>query len=167
MISCRKKLVTVGDGMCGKSSLLISYSTNCFPENCRPATIATYLADVEFDGGKVKLSATIYATPNLSCVVEKSMVTCSGDASAKQITMLFQMQLKQIGSYFIYLHTLISVLHARIVDLTFRITNCCYDGISYTRISKIENVFVTHTFCKFFLRKMLGTRYGPVGTQFI
>ncbi|KAH7928787.1 hypothetical protein BV22DRAFT_1102847 [Leucogyrophana mollusca] len=50
----RRKLVVVGDGACGKSCMLITFSKGKFPEGRVPTVYDS--ADVEVDGKKVKLS---------------------------------------------------------------------------------------------------------------
>ncbi|KAJ1650692.1 GTP-binding protein Rho1 [Dispira parvispora] len=52
----RKKLVIVGDGSCGKTCLLIVFSTNIFPEKYIPTVFENYIADVEYDGKRIELA---------------------------------------------------------------------------------------------------------------
>ena len=51
----RRKLVVVGDGACGKTSLLIAFAHDEFPETHIPTVFETYLADV-------KVPRTVYET---------------------------------------------------------------------------------------------------------
>ena len=43
----RKKLVIVGDGECGKTSLLIVFTKDNFPEKYVPTVFETYVADIQ------------------------------------------------------------------------------------------------------------------------
>jgi len=54
--SVRKKLVVVGDGECGKTSLLITFSKDEFPERYDPTVFETYVADIEVEGRPVELA---------------------------------------------------------------------------------------------------------------
>ncbi|XP_052254143.1 ras-like GTP-binding protein RHO [Dreissena polymorpha] len=56
MAAIRKKLVIVGDGACGKTSLLIVFSKDQFPQNYVPTVFENYVADIEVDGKKVELA---------------------------------------------------------------------------------------------------------------
>ena len=56
MATIRKKLVVVGDGACGKSCLLIVFSTDEFPSVYVPTVFETYVADIEVDGKQVSLN---------------------------------------------------------------------------------------------------------------
>ncbi|PIC31510.1 hypothetical protein B9Z55_012190 [Caenorhabditis nigoni] len=51
----RKKLVIVGDGACGKTSLLFTFSKNEFPEIHIPTVFDTDYVDMEIDGKFIQL----------------------------------------------------------------------------------------------------------------
>ncbi|XP_076841558.1 rho-related GTP-binding protein RhoA-A [Brachyhypopomus gauderio] len=50
MPAIHKKLVIVGDGVCGKTCLLIVFSKDQFPEVYVPTVFENYIADIEVDG---------------------------------------------------------------------------------------------------------------------
>lgn len=52
----RKKLVIVGDGSCGKTSLLIRFCKDEFNENYVPTVFETYVADITFRNKTVELA---------------------------------------------------------------------------------------------------------------
>ena len=52
----RKKLVIVGDGACGKTSLLIRFCRDEFNENYVPTVFETYVADITFRNKTVRLT---------------------------------------------------------------------------------------------------------------
>ncbi|KAF7346809.1 Small GTPase-binding protein [Mycena sanguinolenta] len=52
----RKKLVIVGDGACGKTSLLIVFSKGTFPVVYIPTVFENYVADIEVDNKRVELA---------------------------------------------------------------------------------------------------------------
>ena len=56
MAALRKKLVSVGDGACGKTCLLIVFSKDQFPEVYVPTVFENYVADIEVDGKQVELA---------------------------------------------------------------------------------------------------------------
>lgn len=62
-MACRKKLVIVGDGTCGKTCLLIVFSKDEFPEVYVPTVFENYVADIEVDQRQVSLhlNRQIYA----------------------------------------------------------------------------------------------------------
>jgi len=43
----RRKLVVVGDGACGKTSLLIAFAHDEFPETHIPTVFETYMTDIK------------------------------------------------------------------------------------------------------------------------
>ncbi|XP_072402200.1 ras-like GTP-binding protein Rho1 isoform X2 [Diabrotica undecimpunctata] len=51
-----KKIVTVGDGACGKTSLLTTFSLNAFPERHVPTVFDAYSKDIEVDDQTVTLA---------------------------------------------------------------------------------------------------------------
>ncbi|KAJ6583020.1 small GTPase-binding protein [Mycena vulgaris] len=56
MTEIRRKLVIVGDGASGKTSLLIVFSKGAFPQVNVPTVFENYVADVEVNGKKVELA---------------------------------------------------------------------------------------------------------------
>ncbi|CEI88557.1 Putative Ras like family, member A [Rhizopus microsporus] len=52
----RKKIVIVGDGACGKTSLLIVYQNGKFPEKYLPTVFENYISRVELDNKSVELA---------------------------------------------------------------------------------------------------------------
>ncbi|KDN44099.1 putative RHO1-GTP-binding protein of the rho subfamily of ras-like protein [Tilletiaria anomala UBC 951] len=55
-IDAKKKLVCVGDGGCGKTCLLITYSENRFPEAYIPTVFENYVPIVQFEGKTIELA---------------------------------------------------------------------------------------------------------------
>jgi len=55
MASIRKKLVIVGDGACGKTSLLFVFSKDEFPDFHEPTVFDNYLTEIEVNGKLVEL----------------------------------------------------------------------------------------------------------------
>ena len=51
-----RKLIAVGDGGCGKTSLLTVYTTAEFPHNYVPTVFETYVQDLTHNGRPVSLS---------------------------------------------------------------------------------------------------------------
>ncbi|KAI9273742.1 small GTPase-binding protein [Sporodiniella umbellata] len=49
----RKKLVVVGDGGCGKTSLLVVYQKKAFPEKYVPTVFENYIANVQLETGRI------------------------------------------------------------------------------------------------------------------
>ena len=56
MSPIRRKLVVVGDGACGKTSLLSVFSTDEFPEFYVPTVFETDVSDIEVNGEMVELA---------------------------------------------------------------------------------------------------------------
>lgn len=56
MSPIRRKLVVVGDGACGKTSLLSVFSTHKFPEFYVPTVFETDVSDIEVNGEMVELA---------------------------------------------------------------------------------------------------------------
>ena len=54
----RRKLVVVGDGACGKTSLLTVFGTNDFPDVYSPTVFENYVADIVHKGQEVKFLGT-------------------------------------------------------------------------------------------------------------
>ncbi|THD26517.1 GTP-binding protein rho2 [Fasciola hepatica] len=52
----RKKLVVVGDGACGKTSLLIVFSKDQFSETYVPTVFDSFVSDIEVDGKEIELT---------------------------------------------------------------------------------------------------------------
>jgi len=50
------KVVLVGDGSVGKTSLLISYTSDCFPQDYVPTIFDNYLATIKYQNSIVKMS---------------------------------------------------------------------------------------------------------------
>lgn len=51
-----KKIVVVGDGACGKTCLLTTFSNNEFPEKYIPTVFETYSKEIEVDGIQTTLA---------------------------------------------------------------------------------------------------------------
>jgi len=51
----RRKLVIVGDGACGKTSLLCSFALGEFPKEYQPTIFENYVAEIRLDGKAVHL----------------------------------------------------------------------------------------------------------------
>ncbi|KAJ7828795.1 small GTPase superfamily [Mycena olivaceomarginata] len=56
MSEIRRKLVIVGDGACGKTSLLILFTEGTFSAAYVPTVFENTIADVHIDGRDIKLS---------------------------------------------------------------------------------------------------------------
>lgn len=52
----RRKLVIIGDGACGKTSLLYVFALGHFPEEYHPTVFENYVTDCRVDGIKVTLT---------------------------------------------------------------------------------------------------------------
>ncbi|CCF60191.1 hypothetical protein KAFR_0J01240 [Kazachstania africana CBS 2517] len=52
----RRKLVIIGDGACGKTSLLYVFTLGKFPEEYHPTVFENYVTDCRVDGIKVSLA---------------------------------------------------------------------------------------------------------------
>jgi len=50
----RRKLVVVGDGACGKTSLLIAFAHDEFPETHIPTVFETYVTDIKVGCGFIE-----------------------------------------------------------------------------------------------------------------
>ncbi|XP_063932816.1 ras-like GTP-binding protein RHO [Zophobas morio] len=55
-MSIQKKLIVIGDGVCGKTCLLIAFAKDEFNENHIPPVFETYIADVPVNGKNVELA---------------------------------------------------------------------------------------------------------------
>ncbi|XP_044257012.1 ras-like GTP-binding protein rhoA [Tribolium madens] len=51
-----KKIVVIGDGACGKTSLSVAFSQNEFPETHVPTVYDTYIKTINVDGQNVELA---------------------------------------------------------------------------------------------------------------
>ncbi|CCH59024.1 hypothetical protein TBLA_0B01800 [Henningerozyma blattae CBS 6284] len=58
--SVKRKLVIIGDGACGKTSLLHVFTLGTFPENYHPTVFENYVTDCRVDG--IKVSLTLWDT---------------------------------------------------------------------------------------------------------
>lgn len=54
MESIRKKLTIVGDGFCGKTSIIFVFTKDQFLEDYSPTVFDTFVADIVVDGKQVK-----------------------------------------------------------------------------------------------------------------
>ena len=55
-LQCRRKLVVVGDGECGKTCLLIVFIKDDFPERYIPTVFETYVNDIVVENHVVELA---------------------------------------------------------------------------------------------------------------
>ena len=51
-----KKVLVVGDGGCGKTSLLLMLSTNQFPEDSPPTVFDIYTRNIKINGKEVEFT---------------------------------------------------------------------------------------------------------------
>ncbi|QLL31395.1 hypothetical protein HG536_0B02580 [Torulaspora globosa] len=58
--SVRRKLVIIGDGACGKTSLLYVFTLGKFPKEYHPTVFENYVTDCRVDG--IKVSLTLWDT---------------------------------------------------------------------------------------------------------
>lgn len=58
--SVRRKLVIIGDGACGKTSLLYVFALGKFPQEYHPTVFENYVTDCRVDG--IKVSLTLWDT---------------------------------------------------------------------------------------------------------
>ncbi|EXU95165.1 Ras GTPase family protein [Metarhizium robertsii] len=56
LVDNRRKLVVVGDGACGKTCLLVTFSKGRFPEKYVPTVFENYVADIDVDGSNLELA---------------------------------------------------------------------------------------------------------------
>lgn len=70
----KKKLLVVGDGACGKTSLLIVFSKDQFPDSYLPTVFENYVADIEVDGRKVKHKLVYILIADINCFYFESFV---------------------------------------------------------------------------------------------
>ena len=56
MATIRKKLVAVGDGWCGKTCMLLTFSKGHFEHSSNNTTFENYVADIVVDGVAVDLA---------------------------------------------------------------------------------------------------------------
>lgn len=56
MKAIRKKLVVVGDGQCGKTSILVVFKGDKFIDGYTPTVFDNYVADIEIDNNTVSLA---------------------------------------------------------------------------------------------------------------
>lgn len=62
MATIKKKFVILGDGLCGKTCLLIVFTKDQFPESClQPPSLEKYVTVIEVDGKQIEL--TLQDTP--------------------------------------------------------------------------------------------------------
>lgn len=64
-----KKLVIVGNGMCGKTSLLCAYKDDQFAEYHSPTVFETYVTDVPVDGRTVSQINVVLLSRSHFCVL--------------------------------------------------------------------------------------------------
>ena len=64
----RRKLVVVGDGACGKTSLLTVFGTNDFPDVYSPTVFENYVADIVHKGQEVKFFPGFHGSLRLQMV---------------------------------------------------------------------------------------------------
>lgn len=55
-LKMRRKLVVVGDGACGKTSLLCVFAMGEFPTQYVPTVFENYVAEIRLDGKPVQLA---------------------------------------------------------------------------------------------------------------
>jgi GTPase SAR1 family protein len=63
----RRNLIIIGDGMCGKTSLLFAFKDNRFIPTHNPTVSNTYTADVQVGGKTVSSFCFKYNLDKISC----------------------------------------------------------------------------------------------------
>ncbi|KAJ7737171.1 protein rho1 [Mycena maculata] len=63
MATLRRKLVIVGNGACGKTSLLIVFSHGTFPVEYVPTVFKNYVTNIDVDGKRIELALSRILTP--------------------------------------------------------------------------------------------------------
>jgi small GTP-binding protein len=94
-----RKLVVVGDGMCGKTSLLYAFMHQTFDPSHTPTIFDTYAANIEVDNKKVKENR------NLPFEKEKQF-----DFVYRLLWLFSILQVKKILIVFVLFHILTLIL---------------------------------------------------------
>ena len=103
----RRKLVVVGDGACGKTSLLTVFGTNDFPDVYSPTVFENYVADVIHKGQEVILPSFLISRSN---IIFRSSWRC-GTLLVKRITTDFDHYRIQIPMLFLSAFQWIHQIH--------------------------------------------------------
>ena len=99
----KRKLVIVGDGACGKTSLLIVYIRGEFPDDYVPTVFENYVADVTVDGKKVELTLWDTAgqgknTPPPPSCAGTGAAGAAGEGTRRILALLWELDSNSIGN---------------------------------------------------------------------